>query len=85
MTNKQQPKTVIRIGRLKAAIWDNESEKGTFSTVTFTRSYKAGDEYKSSGNFGTNDLLLLAKLADKVHSALVGSETYINDDDQDDS
>ena len=36
--------------------------------VTFERSYKDGEEWKTTNSFGRDDLLKLAKLADEAHS-----------------
>jgi hypothetical protein len=58
----------IRLGRLKATIWTNQTENGVRYNVTFCRLYKDGNEWKDSDSFGRDDLLLLAKLADKVHT-----------------
>ena len=63
------PAKTLRLGRLKAAIWENTSDQRTFFNVTFTRSYL--DEQKQwhdADSFGRDDLLLLAKLADQAHS-----------------
>jgi hypothetical protein len=63
------PVKTLRLGRIKAAIWENESEKQRFYNVTFTRSYL--DEAKNwhdADSFGRDDLLLVAKLADQAHT-----------------
>ena len=63
------PVKTLRLGRIKAAIWENSSEQRTFYNVTFTRTYV--DEQKKfhdSDNFGRDDLLLLSKLADQAHT-----------------
>jgi len=67
---KVKPVHEIRIGRLKAAIWRNETEGGAIRhNVTFTRLYKPeGEEWQDSTSFGRDDLLVLGKLADQVHS-----------------
>jgi len=65
------PVEKIRIGNVTASIWSNSSEKGEFHTVTFERSYKDGQEWKTSHNFGQNDLLELAKAADKAHDKIL--------------
>jgi hypothetical protein len=59
----------IRLGRLKAAIWANKTENGVRHNATFRRIYKddAG-QWRDSDSFGNFDLLLLAKLADQVHT-----------------
>ena len=68
--SKAKPTSEVRIGKLKAAIWGNETETGIRYNVTFCRLYKDGDGWKRSESFGRADLLLLAKLADQVHSVL---------------
>src|SRR5205085_1627713 len=66
---KQRPAQTIRFGRLKATIWRQESDKGPWYTVVLTRSYKdQAGQWQSSGSFGRDDLLLLAKLADQAHT-----------------
>ena len=66
---KQRPPQTIRFGRLKAAIWQQESDKGPWYSVTFARGYRdQSGTWQSSGSFGRDDLLLLAKLADQAHS-----------------
>ena len=63
-----RPAHEVRIGLIKAAIWANGPADGVFYNVTFERSYKDGDEWKSSISFGRDDLLKLAKVADEAHS-----------------
>jgi hypothetical protein len=63
------PVKTLRLGRIKAAVWENENERQTFYNVTFVRAYL--DEKKNwhdSESFGRDDLLLLAKLADQAHT-----------------
>jgi hypothetical protein len=65
-----RPVRVIRIGRIRAAIWVNQTDNGPVYNTTFERLYKPDgeDQWKSSESFGTNDLLLLAKVADMAHT-----------------
>ena len=65
-----KPVAEVRIGRVKAAIWPNETEGRTRHNVTFSRLYKDGDQWKSTQSFSRNDLLLLAKVADQAHSRI---------------
>ena len=74
MSDKKKPVHEIRIGLIRAAIWRNENENGTWYNVTFERLYKDGDEWKSSSSFGRDDLLVLAKVADQVHTWIVNNE-----------
>ena len=63
---KQKPVHEVRLGRIKAAIWENDTQNGTRHNVTFTRLYKDGEQWKDSTSFGRDDLPLLAKVADKL-------------------
>ena len=65
---KQQPIHEVRIGAIKAAIWENKTETGTRFNVTVARIYKDGEQWKSTDSFGRDDLLLLAKVIDQAHS-----------------
>ena len=72
---KKRPANEVRIGLVRAAIWRNEGESGTWHNVTFERLYKDGEEWKSSSSFGRDDLLVLAKVADRAHTWIVDSES----------
>jgi hypothetical protein len=64
---KQKPAHEIRLGRVKATIWANETENGTRHNVTVSRIYKDGDEWKQTTSFGRDDLPLVAKVVDLAH------------------
>jgi len=71
MSNQSKPKRPveeIRLGRIRAAIWENDTPNGTRYNVTLSRLYKDGDNWKDSSSFGRDDLPLVAKVADQVHS-----------------
>lgn len=65
---KSRPVHEVRMGRIRAAVWENETQNGTRHNVSFSRLYKDGDEWKDSSSFGRDDLPLLAKVADQAHS-----------------
>ena len=65
---KQMPVHEIRMGRIKAAIWANETDNGTRHNVVITRLYKDGDEWKRTESFGRDDLPLISKVADLAHT-----------------
>lgn len=77
---KARPVHEIRLGRIKAAIWENETDTGVRHNVTFSRIYKDEDQWKSSDSFGRDDLLLLGKVADLAHSWIF--EQAHNSDDE---
>jgi hypothetical protein len=68
-----RPVQEIRLGRVKAAIWVNRTREGVIYNVTFERSYKDGETWKTSTSFGRDDLLKVAKLADQAHSWMTQS------------
>ena len=68
MPDKQKPVHEVRVGSVKAAIWENPPENGVRHNVTFERLYKSDDEWKQTQSFGRDDLLVLAKVADQAHT-----------------
>ena len=62
---KRKPVHELRLSSVKAAIWENKSEKsGTWYSVTINRLYKKGDSWKRSESFGPGELPLVSKVAD---------------------
>ena len=68
MKTKTKPVHEVRLGFIKAAVWRNETEAGARYNATFSRLYKAEDQWASTESFGRDDLLVLAKVADETHS-----------------
>jgi hypothetical protein len=67
--SSKKPIHEVRLGRIKAAIWENETQNGSRHNVTFTRLYRDDNgNWKDSGSFGRDDLPLLAKVADMAHT-----------------
>lgn len=64
----QKPAHEIRLGSIKATIWENETSVGTRHNVTVSRIYKDGDQWKQTESFGRDDLQLLAKVVDLAHT-----------------
>ena len=63
---KNKPVHEIRMGRLKATIWQNVTEGGSSRhNVQVRRLYRdeKTNEWKTSDSFGRDDLLLLGELA----------------------
>jgi hypothetical protein len=61
-----KPAHEIRLGSVRATIWTNETEKGLMYNTTFERSYRDGNDWKSSTSFGQGDLLNLAFVAEQA-------------------
>jgi hypothetical protein len=59
----------LRLGRLKAAVWENTADERTYYSVKFSRTYMdENKKFQDADSFGRDDLLPLAKLADQVHT-----------------
>jgi hypothetical protein len=65
---KVRPVHELRLGRVRAAIWENATEKGVRHNVTISRLYKDGEQWKDSYSFGREDLPLVMKVLDQAHS-----------------
>jgi hypothetical protein len=65
---KHTPVHEIRRGRIRAAIWENETQNGLRHNVTFSRLYHTEEGWRDSDSFGRDDLLLLGKVADEAQS-----------------
>jgi hypothetical protein len=72
MSNTSKPAARVTMYPVTAAIWRNESNGRNFYSVSFERTFKddAGN-WKSTSSFNTQDLLLLAKVADQAHTEVV--------------
>ena len=68
MSENNKPVHQVRIGRIKAAVFDYGEEAPR--KVQFTALYKDGETWKGSQSFTREDLPLLAKVADQVHTYL---------------
>ena len=70
MTNStgKRPVHEIRMGRIKAAVWENETQQGTRHNVSISRIYRDGEQWKDSTSFGRDDLPLVQKVSDLAHS-----------------
>ena len=84
-----KPVHEIRLGRVRVAVWENQSVAGPFHSVTLSRLYKdEAGKWADSASFDRDDLPLLAKLADQAHTwiyeqraatkATVGEETPLS-------
>jgi hypothetical protein len=69
--DKKKPIHEIRLGKVRAAIWENGTDNDRVRySVSFSRLYKDGDQWRDSSSFGRQELLLLAKVADLAHTFL---------------
>ena len=70
----RRPIQEFRLGRIKAAVWENETQLGTRHSVTITRLFKVDGEksWRTSSAFNRDDLPLVAKVADLAHTYIFG-------------
>ena len=66
--DRVRPVHEVRMGRIRAAIWANETTNGRRHNVTLSRIYKDDDVWKDSSSFGRDDLPLVMKVSDLAHS-----------------
>ena len=68
-TGTKLPVKTFRLGRIKAAVWENEADRKKFFNVTFARTYvDDAKKFHDTDSFGRDDLPLVAKLADQAHT-----------------
>jgi hypothetical protein len=77
---RQKPVHEIRLGLVRASIWENKTEYGVRHNVTLERLYPVKlDEnrrtWKSTSSFGRDDLLLGAKVFDLAHTWIFAKST----------
>ena len=75
--SNKRPVHQIKIGGIQAAIWEQEGSKGNFMNVSFSRSYKHENEWKTSHTYTVNQL-------DDLRRAATEAETYINENKRSD-
>jgi hypothetical protein len=63
-----QPVQEIRLGRIRATVWRNETENGARYSVVLTKLYKVADRWQDTGHFDRDDLPLVAKVVDLAHT-----------------
>jgi hypothetical protein len=65
----KKPVHELRLGRIRAAVWENDSVSGPFHSVTLSRLYKDDSgQWADAASFDRDDLPLVAKLADQAHT-----------------
>ena len=67
MATNQKPLHNIRVGSVRASIWENPSEKGLFLSVTFSRSYKdRSGQWHNGQSYSGRDLDALIDCAQEA-------------------
>ena len=69
MNPNSRPFHEIKLGRIRASIWRNEkNQHGFWFSVSLTRYYKDGNQWKTTSTFGRDDLPLAAKAAEMAYA-----------------
>jgi hypothetical protein len=63
-----KPVHEIRLGKIKAAVWRNDTEEGARYNVTIQRIYRTDQGWQNTSSFGRDDLPLVSKVADMTHT-----------------
>ncbi len=75
----KRPVHEVRLGRIKATIWENDTRDGVRHNVSLSRIYKDGNQWKDSTSFGRDDLPLVMKVADMAHTWVFENSTTNGD------
>ncbi len=74
-----RPAHTVRYGAIRAAIWKNVIDNGNtpreLYNVTLSRGYHDGKQWRASGSFGVEDLLVVAKAANEAHTWICQQRT----------
>ena len=63
------PTSILKDGNLKASIWENVGQKGTYFTTTFAKVYEDRDgNLRDTSVFNNSDLLKVSELARQAYS-----------------
>jgi hypothetical protein len=61
-----KPAHEVRLGNIKATIWLNDTTQGPRYNTTLERTYRDGEEWKTSDSFGRDDLLTVGFVAQEA-------------------
>ena len=75
----KRPIHEIRLGKIKAAIWANETKSGIRHNVTVERIYKEDGVWKRKSTFGRDELPLVCKVLDFVHTWIFENSNSSNE------
>jgi hypothetical protein len=77
MEEKQKPAHEIRLGRIRAAIWANPSDRGqVWFNVTVSRLYKDGDRWLQTTSYRRDDLPLVSRVVNVAYAWIWEQETH---------
>jgi hypothetical protein len=75
---KKRPTHELKLGKIRAAIWANESEKHKlWFNVTVSRLYKEDGDWKDTSSFGRDDLPVVCKAVDMAYGWILRRERQL--------
>jgi hypothetical protein len=77
-----KPVKEIRLGRIRAAIWGNQAKGNeVWFSVTISRLYKDGDQWKDSSALRRDDLPIAARVLDMAYAWIWEQPASANPDE----
>jgi len=69
---KNKPVQSLQLGSVRAAIWVNKGQNGTWCNVTLSRRYwdEKSRAYKDTHSFNVSHVPLLSKILDQVYTSM---------------
>lgn len=69
----------VRSGLIRAAVWQNDSQEGPRYSVTFSRLYRQGEEWKSSRSFAHDELPQVVEVAARAQDWIASQPDVLRD------
>ncbi len=63
-----QPAQEIRLGPIRASIWENSADHGICCSIVLTKVYKAADRWQDTAHFSRDDLPLVSRVSELAHA-----------------
>ncbi len=73
--NGSAPIFQIKAGGIKAAVFENKTDKGNFKTIKLSRVYKDGNDFKYTNNLDVDDLPKAILVLEQVYEQLILKDT----------
>lgn len=83
MAEKKKPAHEVKLGRIRAAIWPNQTEDSdTWFNVTISRLYKDEGQWRDAASFRRDDLPIVMKALDMAYDWIWRRQTALQEPDE---
>ena len=83
MAEKKKPAHEVKLGRIRAAIWPNQTEDSdTWFNVTISRLYKDEGQWRDAASFRRDDLPIVAKALDMAYDWIWRRQMALQEPDE---